>query len=90
MRDGGGPRARLGGAGWASLKGTKFSAFASIGEMRSFGDNFTECWVHFAERVEADASVANEEGSIRGIIGQFRTEMEYFLLFVNLADDLRV
>jgi len=73
---------------WILLEGMTFVDFASMDEIRVFSDVFTRCWSYFMDEVDASAVV--EDGLIREIIRRFKAEIEYFLLFFDLADALQV
>lgn len=73
---------------WTSLKEMKFSSFISTEQIRPLSDLFTKCWWNLTEEVNSK-SVA-EDGLIREIVRCIRIEIEYFFLFIDLANPLHV
>lgn len=70
---------------WALLRGVDHAA---ENDMRVIGGTYSDCWTQFTK--EVDANEVADIGLICAIVTQFRIQMEYFLLLINLGDDLHV
>jgi hypothetical protein len=70
--------------GWALLRGVDPAAEK---DMRAFGGTFSECWAQFTKEVDIEVA---DCGLICEIVDQFRIQMEYYLLLLDLSNDLHI